>query len=39
MLDECEKKKLSSYLGFNFSKRPGSKTVMCAVLEKIKLRI
>ena len=39
MLDECEKKKLSSYLGFNFSKRPGSKTVMCAVLVKIKLRI
>lgn len=39
MLDECEKKKLSSYLGFNLSKRPGAKTIMCAILEKIKLRI
>lgn len=39
MLDECDKRKLCSYLGFHYSKRPGSKTVMCAILEKIKLRI
>ena len=39
MLDECEKKKIYSYLGFRFSRRPGSKTVMCSILEKIKLRI
>lgn len=39
MLDNCDKKKLNSYLGFYCSKRPGSKTIMCTILEKLKLQL
>ena len=39
MLDECDKPKLCKYLGFNVSKSPGSKTIMCTILEKIKFEI
>lgn len=39
MLAECDKTKLCKYLGFNISKSPGSKTIMCTILEKIKFKI
>jgi hypothetical protein len=39
MLDECDKSKLCKYLGYNISKRPGAKSIMCAILENIKYKI
>ncbi|MBO5397700.1 MAG: hypothetical protein J6A36_02025 [Clostridia bacterium] len=39
MIDNCDKKKLYSYLGFAYCKRPGAKTVMCTILEKLKLQL
>jgi hypothetical protein len=39
MLDECDKSKLCKYLGYNISKRPGAKSIMCAILENIKHKI
>lgn len=39
MLDECDKAKLSKYLGYNVSYRPGSKTIMCAIVRQLKMKI
>ncbi len=39
MFDENDKKKLYRYFGFRFSNRPGTKTVIYAVLENIKMKL
>ena len=38
MLDECDKSRLSKYLGYNLSNRPGAKTIMCAVVRNLKTK-
>jgi len=39
MLEENDKKKLFKYFGFKFSKNPGTKTIVCTILENVKLKL